>query len=108
MDQDDKIIDAILLSKSDGPGWSKPALATAAELVANQGAWFPLGGKKTAPGTYVLTPADAVNTSTTTATRTINRDETLDGGGRTEKWYITANSSATPGASNNPKRHVPK
>jgi hypothetical protein len=108
VDQDDRIIDAVLLSKSPGPVWSKPALATAAEFVASQGAWLPLGGEAMAPGTYTLSPADAASTANTTATRTINRDETFDKGGRAENWYITANSSSTSGMPNNTKRFVPK
>jgi len=108
MDQDDRIIDAILLSKSGGQSWSKPALATGAELLASQGAWLPSGKENPAPGTYVLTPDDAVNTGTATATRTINRDQTSTKSGRAEYWYITANSSATPGAANNTKRYVVK
>ena len=106
LDQDDTIIDVILLSKTNGPSWSKPALATAAEFVAAQGAWLPMGGEKTS--SYTLSPDDAVNTANATATRTINRDENQSKGSWAGNWYITANSSATPGAPNNIKRYEPK
>ena len=108
VDQDDKIIDAVLLSRSGGFEWSRPTLAAAAEFVASQGAWFPTGGESPAPGTYVLNPSDAVNTTGTTATRSINRNESLERGGRAEAWYITVNSGATPGLPNNTRIYEPR
>ena len=106
MDQDDRIIDAVLLSENSGTVWGKADLAFAAELLASQAAWFPRGGETLEAGSYVLTPADAIISARTTATRTISRDETLAGGGRAENWYITATSNATPGKPNSTKRDV--
>lgn len=106
LDQDDRIVDAVLLSEKADPSWSKPVFAAAADFFASQGAWQKRGESNT-PGTYVLAPSDALISAGTTATRTVCRDETLESGGRAENWYITATSSASPGKSNNPKRYVP-
>ena len=102
MDQDEKIIDAVLLSTSTGSVWSKTALNDAAQLAARQGVWFPRGGKDNVPGTYFLAPSDAIYSTGTTATRTICRETEFCGS--PEYWYITATSCATPGTVNNPKR----
>lgn len=108
VDQDDKIIDAVLMSESAGPAWGKADLANAAGFLASQGAWFPRGTVSPPDaGSYALTPADALISTGTTATRTINRDETLVADGRPENWYITATSNATPGKPNSLRRYVP-
>jgi len=99
LDQDDRVIDSVLISESDDPWWSKDYLAEAAELLFKAGAWESPDGK-------ICSPADAVSSSGTTLTRTICRDETLkESSGTAADWYITVNSSATPGKPNNPKRY---
>jgi hypothetical protein len=75
VDQDDRIIDAVLLSEDPGSAWGKAALTSAAEFIAAQRAWLPRGND--AGGSYTLTPCDAIITKTATATRTVCRDETL-------------------------------
>jgi len=99
LDQDDRVVDSVLLSESADPWWNKDYLAESAELLFNAGAWESPDGK-------ICSPADAVSSSGTTVTRTICRDETLkQSSGTAADWYITANSSATPGKPNNPKRY---
>ena len=99
LDQDDRVVDSVLLSESGDPWWGKDYLAEAAEFLFKAGAWKSPDGK-------ICSPADAVSSSGTTLTRTICRDETLkQNSGTAADWYITANSSATPGKPNNPKRY---
>lgn len=89
VDQDDRIIDAVLLSENPTAPWSNNNVAEAAEFLVRANAW-------TLP---------AVNTTGTTNTRTINRDESLTPERRAENWYVTATSSHTPGRANSTRRH---
>jgi len=98
LDQDDKVLNAVMISNQPLNWWGKDYFAEAAEFLFTQGAWKSRDGQ--IPG-----PIDAVNTTGTTNTRTINRDETVTNTNTQADWYITATSSATPGGVNNPKRH---
>lgn len=98
VDQDDKIIDAVMFS-DDRQSWEKnSALAKAAELLAKQAAWLD------ASGVQVKTPAffDAASSTATTATRSLNRDKTRQDSNTAADWYICASSGASPGAENKP------
>jgi hypothetical protein len=106
MDQDDRIIDAVLLSESSDAAWSGKGVAEAVEFLGRKKAWLPASGD--GKDNWLPTPADAVISSGTTNTRTICRDETIPPQRRARNWYITATSSATPGKANNPKRYTPK
>ena len=101
MDQDDRIIDAVLLSEASGPEWSSDKIAEAAEFLAIKKAWLPASGENTG----ALVPSDALISSGTTNTRTICRDESIPPKPRAANWYITATSSATPGKPNSTKRY---
>jgi hypothetical protein len=105
-DQDEKILDAVLLSDKPDDGWGKNlAVAAAAEMLARENAWLPPsgeGGNSSNP--WKPTPADAVFSATTTNTRTICRDETIPPSPKAGNWYVTVSSGATPGRVNNPKR----
>lgn len=101
MDQDDTILDGVLLSEHPDTWGTKTALAEAVELLAHQRAWLP---SSEGP----LGPKDAVASKSTTATRSICRNETIPDSNRAADWYITASSSATPGKPNNLKRYVAK
>ena len=99
VDQDDRIINAVMICENPAAPWPKDYFFEAANSLFEQGAWQAADG-------ITSRPADAVNSSGTTNTRTICRDETLAGNsGSNADWYITATSSATPGGENNPKRH---
>jgi len=99
LDQDDRVVDAVMLSEAADPWWNKDYFAEAAGFLFEAGAWKSPDGK-------ICTPANAIQSTGTTVTRTICRDETLGINSRTAAdWYITANSSATPGSQNNPKRY---
>ncbi|GHU08471.1 hypothetical protein FACS1894151_04430 [Spirochaetia bacterium] len=100
-DQDDRIIDALLLSESADPWWSSELMADTAALLHAQGAWI-------APNGEIPGPAAALISKNGTATRTICRDESAPDTNSAGDWYITATSSATPGKPNNVKRYEPK
>ena len=101
LDQDDRALAAVMISENAASWWGQEHLAEAAEFLFNQGAWKSADGK-------ICGPADAVNSAASTNTRTICRDDTVKNSKTAADWYITANSSATPGKPNNPKRYVPK
>ena len=103
VNQDEKILDAILLSENSDANWKSDKIAEAASLFGKEKAWLPSTGDTAewSPG-----PSDAVMAAGTTLTRTICRDDTLPQRPSAGKWYITANSSATPGKPNNPKRYT--
>jgi len=99
LDQDDRVVDAVMLSENDDPWWSKDYFAEAAEFLYNAAAWKSSDNK-------ICDPSKAVQSARTTLTRTICRDESLvKKTGTAADWYITANSGATPGKPNNPKRY---
>ncbi|MDR2942156.1 MAG: hypothetical protein LBV17_06165 [Treponema sp.] len=97
LDQDDRVIDAVMLSENADNWWTKDYFAETAEFLFKQGAWKSADGK-------ICGPKDAVISAGTTNTRTVCRDETVEDSGMAKDWYVTAKSSATPGKLNNPKR----
>jgi len=101
MDQNDRIIDAVLLCENPAD-WGKNNSAAAAEFLARNGAWLSADGEGSGriPG-----PADAIATRGTTGTRTVCRDESTPPAARADNWYITATSNATPGRENSTRRH---
>ena len=100
LDQDDRVLTAVMISENTDPWWNKDYFAEAAAFLHKQGAW------KSADG-GIGGPADAVRSTGTTNTRTICRDETGENTNTAADWYITATSGATPGTTNNPRRYVP-
>jgi hypothetical protein len=102
LDQDDKVVDAIMLSENPDPWWNKEYLAEAADFLFKQGAWKSAAGK--IPG-----PADAVITYNikTAMTRSICRDETAAPDKTAAEWYICATSGISPGKPNKPARFTP-
>ena len=106
VDQDDRIIDAVLLSEKPDANWNNRDIAAAAEFFGSERAWLPPKGegRDIIPEHWVPGPTDAVITGGTTVTRTICRDESLAHENRGGNWYITATSSATPGKPNSVKR----
>jgi len=100
LDQDDHVLDAIMFSEKPDTWWTKDYLAEAAEFLYSKGAWKSKSGN-------ICSPADALNSAGTTATRTICRDETIENSGTAANWYIVAASNATPGGKNSIKRYVP-
>jgi len=103
MDQDDRIIDAVLLCENPAD-WGRNNSAAAAEFLARNGAWLPADGESAG---WIPGPADAVAARGTTATRTICRDESIPPAPRAGNWYIAATGNATPGRENNTRRHTP-
>jgi len=100
LDQDDRVLDALMFSEKQDVKWTEDYLAEAAEFLYNSGAWKSASGK-------VCGPADAFSSVGTTNTRTLCRNENAEDTNTAADWYITVTSGATPGKSNNPKRYVP-
>ena len=98
LDQDDRVLDAVMISENPDSWWSKDYFAEAADFLFQQGAWKSADGK-------ICRPADAVISAGTTNTRTICRDETKGNTNTAADWYITATSSASPGKPNNQDRY---
>ena len=99
LDQDDRVVDAVMISESADPWWNKDYLAEAAEFLFGKGAWKDSEGKMCSPG-------GAVQSAGTTVTRTVCLDEAAaENSGTADGWYITATNGATPGKPNNPKRY---
>jgi hypothetical protein len=99
LDQDDRVLDAVMMSENPDSWWIKDYFADAAYFLHQQGAWKAPDGK-------IGSPADAIITGRTTNTRTICRDETVENSKTSADWYITVSSGATPGRINNPNRFV--
>jgi len=98
MDQDDRVVDAVMFSENADSWWSKAYFAEAAEFLYNATAWK-------SPDNKICDPSEAVQSARTTLTRTICRDESTGKDSDTAAdWYITVNSGATPGKPNNAKR----
>jgi hypothetical protein len=99
LDQDDKVVDAVMTAESADPWWNKDYLAEAADFLFKQDAWKSAEGK-------IAGPADALNSFNikTAMTRSISRDETVADSNTAADWYITATSGISPGKPNNPKR----
>ena len=97
LDQDDRVLDAVMISEKKDAWWAKDYLAEAAEFLYSQGAWKSADGE-------ICSPADAVNSASTTNTRTICRDETVENTNTKTDWYIVYTSNATPGKPNNTRR----
>ena len=97
LDQDDRVIDAVMISEAADSWWTKDYFAEAAGFLFEQGAWKSREGG-------ICGPADSVSSAGTTNTRTICRDETAENTHTAADWYITATSNATPGRENSQKR----
>ena len=95
LDQDDKVIDAVMLSIDSVPWWGKDHFAEAADFLFKQGAWKSAGEK-------IGGPADAVDTSAVNnaMTRSVSRDETAPDTNTAADWHVTATSGITPGKRN--------
>ena len=99
LDQDGYVLCGVMISETPDVSWTKDYFEQAAEFLCEQGAWLsPSGG--------ICSPAEAISSAEikTAATRSICRDETVDNTNTALDWYICANSCATPGMPNNPKR----
>jgi len=103
MDQDGRIIDAVVLCENPAD-WGRNNSAAAAEFLAREGAWLPATGDSAG---WIPGPADAIATRGTTATRSISRDQSIPPEPRAGNWYVTATGNSTPGGENSTRRHTP-
>jgi len=99
LDQDDLVLDAVMISEKPDSQWGNDYFTRAAEFLFDQDAWRSADGS-------IPVPADAVNSTGTTNTRTICRDETVGNTRSKSDWYITDTSGATPGKPNNTNRYT--
>ena len=106
MDQDGGIMDALLVCETADLSGVTASLAktfnAAAGFLGGEKAWLPNSGN--AGEGWIPSPADAVITKGTSATKTLCRDESIAPAPRAANWYITATSNATPGVQNSTKR----
>jgi len=98
LDQDDRVLNAVMISTESQAWWGKEYFAEAAVFLHSQGAWKSADGQL--PG-----PVDAARSTGTTNTRTINRDETVENTNTAADWYVTVTSGLTPGRANNTGRY---
>jgi hypothetical protein len=98
LDQDNRVLDAVMISEKSDPLWDKEYFTEAAKFLYDQDAWKSPAGK-------FCSPADAVISFATTLTRSICRDENVENTHTAADWYITVNSGVTPGKENNTKRY---
>ncbi|MDR1240184.1 MAG: hypothetical protein LBK27_08715 [Treponema sp.] len=97
LDQDDRVIDAVVFSETAGSWWNKGALAETAEFLFTQGAF-------TSPGGGVCGPTEAVQDTIKSAmTSSIARDETMADSNTAADWFIAPANQHTPGKKNNPR-----
>ena len=99
LDQDNRVLSAVMVSETPDPIWNRDYLAAAAEFLFKQGAWkSSMGG--------ICSPADAIDSSAikTAATRSVSRDEPVENTNTAADWYVTATGGATPGLPNDPRR----
>ena len=94
-DADGKIFDAIIMNESPGDTWKKNQahFAGIAEDLYARGVWKSANGKKPSP-------LDAVDTSTTSPTKSVSRYEGKENTHTAKDWYITALNKASPGQPN--------
>jgi len=97
LDQDDRVLDAVMISETADSGWGKDYFAETAEFLFKQGAWKSPDGK-------IAGPVDSVNSKDATNTRTVCRIETGEDTDTAADWYIVYTSNATPGKPNSEKR----
>ena len=95
LDQDDKVLDAVMIVETSESWWSKEYFAEAADFLFRQDAWKSAEGK-------IAGPADAVNTSTikTALTKSISRKENAVDTNTAADWYAAAVSGYSPGKPN--------
>ncbi|MCL2720388.1 MAG: hypothetical protein FWD47_03500 [Treponema sp.] len=98
LDQDDNVLNAVMLCENPGDPWPKDYLEEAANFLFSKNAWKSKDG-------LTCRPSDAIPSTGTTNTRTINRNETAVNSNSSADWYITVTSGATPGGVNNTRRY---
>jgi hypothetical protein len=97
LDQDDRVVDAVMFSENPDPWWNKEYFAEAADFLYKQGAF-------TAPDGGICGPADAVaDTIKTAMTSSIARDESMADSNTAADWFIAPSKKHTPGKPNGPR-----
>lgn len=97
LDQDDRVIDAVVFSETTDPWWNKEYFAETADFLYKQGAFTAPDGKICGPAGAVL---DAIKSSMTSS---IARDETAADSNTAADWFIAPQNKHTPGKENGPR-----
>jgi hypothetical protein len=100
LDQNGRVLDAIMIAETPGSSWDSDHLAVAAIFLYEQDAWK-------SPSGEVCSPADAVSSAPigSALTRSISRDDKTNENSKTAAdWYVTVTNGATPGQPNDPRR----
>jgi len=94
LDQDDRVLDAVMLSESPSESWDKTYFTEAAKFLFEHDAW------KSPAGT-ICSPVDAVDTSgiKTSTAKSISRKEDVENTHTAADWYVTT-QGVTPGLPN--------
>lgn len=95
LDQDNRVLSAVMLSENRDAQWQREHFQEAAEFLFSQGAWMsPDGG--------FPSPLFAVDSSGigTAATRSVSRDEAAANTNTAADWFIAGTGGATPGRNN--------
>ncbi len=98
LDQDNRILDAVVFAENGEGLWPSEALSLAATALRLSAAWR---GKSEDS----LEPADAAPSTTLSPTRTLCRQEGRADTDSAADWYTCATSGATPGRPNTTERH---
>jgi hypothetical protein len=94
LDQNDRVIDAVMFSETSAPWWSGNNFAEAADFLYKQGAW-------TSPEGTICGPDGAViNTIKSAMTMSIARDESMEDSNTAADWFIAPKNKYTPGKKN--------
>jgi hypothetical protein len=99
LDQDDRVIDAVIFSETADTWWSKNKehIAQAADFLFGQGAFVSPEGTVCGPAGAVL---DTIKASMTSS---IARDEDMADSNTAADWFIASTGKHTPGKKNNPR-----
>jgi hypothetical protein len=93
LDQDDRVLDAVMFSDNSSVSWGKDYFTEAVEFLFIEDAWK-------SPDGEICRPPEAVITTGLTATKSISRKENTDDTNTAADWYISATNKITPGKPN--------
>ncbi|MDR1909230.1 MAG: hypothetical protein LBQ35_04885 [Spirochaetaceae bacterium] len=100
VDQDDRVLDALIFCDDSSGWWKDEKMAQAAEFLAAADAWTGSEGGMSGP-------ADAASSAGVTATRTLNRRPDYPDSNTASDWYVTVTSGNSPGQGNNENVYQP-
>jgi hypothetical protein len=104
LDQDDRIVDAVMLNKEPEKGWGKKNNIAGAEFLGQNNAWLPADRESLViddESFFIPGTTDAVFAADSTSTKSVCRDETVNPPERRAgNWYVSAKGDFSPGKPN--------